>query len=306
MGSALTVIVASACMGLAELGLFSTTGPAIAMSVAVTLALSLTAAARADRAASRGAACSSLQPVRSSGRLGAGLPVRGGREPARVLVAGLAPLLLARRLLSDAGAELRRARRAARRRPRATAATTWWRRHYPDNEVLADFVLISADHDLRNAHDLAALEQAAASAARVPGRRLVRAVTSPLGAADRPGLAGLPDRPGRRPARDASGRLAAGQAPAQRLADGRRRAHDRRTETWPKAPTSAVTGAGSLVDGARSLQGGALPAGGRQRRRRRRQPTAAGRGAGPRRRSRRWPTTRPSSRSTGSDWRTTR
>ena len=41
-GSALTVVLANASMALADVGLFSTTGPAIALGVAGTLALSMT------------------------------------------------------------------------------------------------------------------------------------------------------------------------------------------------------------------------------------------------------------------------
>jgi uncharacterized membrane protein YdfJ with MMPL/SSD domain len=42
IGSALTVVLANACMLVAELGVYTTTGPAIAVSVTATLLVSIT------------------------------------------------------------------------------------------------------------------------------------------------------------------------------------------------------------------------------------------------------------------------
>ena len=53
--------------------------------------------------------------------------------------------------------------------------------HFPLNEVLPDYVLVTSDHDLRNAKDLAALEGVAIEIDKVADVVEVRGITRPLG-----------------------------------------------------------------------------------------------------------------------------
>jgi putative drug exporter of the RND superfamily len=55
-------------------------------------------------------------------------------------------------------------------------------RHFDPNELTPDYVVIDADHDLRNAKDFSALNQASRAAASVAGVKQVRSVTQPQGA----------------------------------------------------------------------------------------------------------------------------
>lgn len=54
-------------------------------------------------------------------------------------------------------------------------------RHFDPNELTPDYVVIDSDHDLRNAKDFSALNQASRAAASVAGVKQVRSVTQPQG-----------------------------------------------------------------------------------------------------------------------------
>jgi RND superfamily putative drug exporter len=178
VGSALIVFVATAAMGLAEIGMFNTTGPAVALAVglALLLCLSLLPALLA-LAGSRG--WIDPGPARGDARW-AGVAAYVVAQPTRVLALGLLPLVALAAVfpLMQLGYDQRRVQ------PDDTESNLGYRLladHYPANEVLADYVLITSDHDLRNARDIAAIEQAAASVARLPGVESVRTVSRPLG-----------------------------------------------------------------------------------------------------------------------------
>jgi RND superfamily putative drug exporter len=128
-------------------------------------------------------------------------------------------------------------------------------RHYPVNEVLPEYVLVSSDHDMRNARDLATLEQAAAAAARTPGVALVRSVTRPDGEAiDQARVsyqAGVIGRKLRRAGDD----VASGTEGARTLADGSAQV-DEGAEELAAGADQAVEGAGLLVDALEELRSG--------------------------------------------------
>ena len=242
VGSALTVVIANACMGLADVGLFRTTGPAIALSVTVTLAMSLTLVpALMVLAGERGIL--EPRPVRRSER-GTGwerLAALVAAKPGRVLLAGLVPLILLAGFYP--AAEASHDQRVVQ--PDDTESNRGYdllARHYPLNEILPEFVLIEADHDLRNAKDLAALEQAAASISRTEDVVSVRGVTRPLGTPIAQASVGYQvAQVGKRLDR-AGDEVEAGSDDAQRLVDG---------------SSQLETGAGQLADGTGQLAGGA-------------------------------------------------
>lgn len=178
VASAATVAAACACMGFAELGVFSTTGPAIATSVVVTLVTALTLTPALLGIAAR---FGWAEPPR--GRSGRFWPVVGKaveRRPGAVLVLGL--VLLG---VMAAFYPLQRTNFDERAmQPETTESNVGYRilaEHFPSNEVVPGYLVIAADHDLRNPGDLAALEHAAAGAAKVPGVATVRGVTRPFG-----------------------------------------------------------------------------------------------------------------------------
>lgn len=245
-GSAVTVVLATSVMALAHMGIFRTTGPAVAVSVAVNLAISLTLTpALLTLAGRRG--WLEPKPSRVSGfwRRVTGLVAA---RPGRMLVASLVPLLALAAFypVMDQSYDMRDAQ------PEETESNLGYAmldRHFPVNEVLPDYVLVEADHDLRNARDLALLERAAASAEQQPGVVLVRGITRPLGRpieqaslSHQSGIVG--ERLGR-----AGERLEDGEDGARRLVDG--------AEQLSNGADRLASGSGRLAGGARQAAGGA-------------------------------------------------
>ncbi|MBM7517142.1 MMPL family transporter [Nocardioides nitrophenolicus] len=216
-GSAVTVVLATLAMALADLGFFNTTGPAVAVSIAVNLLVSLTLTpALLALAGRRGWA----EP-RDSKASGVWERVAGvvAAHPARMLTASLVPLALLAAVfpLTDLSYDVRDPLPDDAESNQGYALLG---RHFPVNEVLPDYILVRADHDLRTSKDLAVLERASAAVAQHDGVALVRGVTRPLGVpiteasvAYQSGLVG--DQLDR-----AQGKVAEGTSGAERLADG--------------------------------------------------------------------------------------
>lgn len=266
LGSALTVVLATASMALAQIGFFNTTGPAVALAVACTLFLCLSLLpAMLVLVGARGLL--DPRPARSEARW-AGLAAYVVAHPARVLSLGLVPLVLLAALFP--AMELAYDQR--RVQPEETESNDGYAllaRHFPENEILADYLLVTADHDLRNPRDLAAIEQAARAVAGVPGVVSVRTVTRPLGepltqaslgyqvgvAGERLGKAG--DQAGG--GADQAEKLSAGatrlSSGATRLADGAQRAADGAGLLVAGAEELA-TGVNRLADGATTAKSG--------------------------------------------------
>lgn len=231
-GSAVTVVLATLAMALAKIGFFTTTGPAVAVSIAVNLVVSLsltpallTIAGRRGRAEPR-----ESQVSRVWERLGRLVSL----HPVRVAAAAFAPLALLAALfpLIDLSYDFREPLREDAESNQGYALLA---RHFPVNEVLPDYVVIHADRDLRTSKDLALIERAAASLAQTRGVDLVRTATRPTGETiTQASLAGQSGQVGDNLAR-ASDRVSAGADGAARL----------------------VAGAGQVADGAGQLADGA-------------------------------------------------
>jgi RND superfamily putative drug exporter len=175
--SAGTVIIGSLCMAFAKLSLFNTTGPSIAIAVAVTALVSLTLtpvllAWAGQRVAARDRGHSHNWWAR------AGALVAG--RPGTILTVGLllllalAAFLPTMRLSYDERA-LQPANTPSNRGNQALAA------HFPGNETLPDYLLVVSDHDMRNPRDLATLDALTRAVAKVPGVTAVRSITEPTG-----------------------------------------------------------------------------------------------------------------------------
>jgi len=178
--SAATVVVGGLSMLPANVSLFSTTGPAIAVAVVVTLVAGLTLSPALIAAGGerffwpRG-----LRAERPS-RFWTAAAQLIARRPRRVIVAALLPLLLL--------AALYPAMRVTydERSPQSPSndsmvGLTSLNRHFPSGEVLPDYVLVETSHDLRDARDIAALDGVTKAIAAVPGVSGVRSFTQPTG-----------------------------------------------------------------------------------------------------------------------------
>ncbi|MDO7867923.1 efflux RND transporter permease subunit [Nocardioides jiangxiensis] len=249
VGSAVTVVLATAAMGLAQIGFFNTVGPAIALAVTLSLFLSLTLLpAVIALLAPRGW----LDPRPARGGAGgaswAGVAAYVVANPAKVLALGLLPLVLLASVfpLMDLGYDQRRVQ------PHDTESNIGYRLladHYPANEVLADYVLITSDHDMRNARDIAAIEQAAGSVARLRGVQSVRTISRPLGTPIKQASLGYQMGVAGKRLGKASDQVTSGVKDASRL--------DRGAAALSSGAGRVASGASRAVDGADRLLAGA-------------------------------------------------
>ncbi|RNL65432.1 RND family transporter [Nocardioides marmoriginsengisoli] len=253
IGSALTVILANACLALAHVGLFRTTGPAIAVSVALALGISLTLTPPLVAIlGARGWLEPRPRPGSDRGWMQWGNRVVA--RPGMALAAGLVPLVL----LAAFFPVFKPSYDERRVQPDDTESNDGYAlmdAHYPVNEALPDFVLVTADHDLRNSRDLAALEQAAASVARVPGVGSVRAVTRPTGTTITEASVGYQAGVVGTRLSEASGKLRDGKQDTTRLVDGAGQLADGAGELAAGAGRAA-NGAGRVLAGVKSLHTG--------------------------------------------------
>ncbi|WP_211318726.1 MMPL family transporter [Nocardioides silvaticus] len=246
VGSALTVVLACGCMLIADLGFFSTTGPAIAVSVAINLLVALTLTPALLALAGRRGWCEP-RPTKVD-KLWPRLAALVVAHPARMLLASVVPLaaLAAIAPLINVSYDTRDSSPDTTESNRGYAMLD---RHFPVNEIIPDYVLVQADHDLRNPRDLALLERAAAAVAQEEGVVLVRSITRPLGepltdatVARQAGIVGVRlDR--------ASDRIGKGEDGAEQLADGAGQLGD--------GASQLSDGTGQLADGAERAVGGA-------------------------------------------------
>jgi len=178
VASALTVALALTVMVFADLSVFATVGPACALAVLIALAAAMTL----------------QQPVLAvAARRGRGLPGRDltarhwrrvgavvVRRPRIMLAASLAVLVIA--ALPMAGMAVSFDDRTGQ--PDHTDSNRGYAlldEHFPKDITISEFVMVSADHDLRTATGLADLDQMAARLAQLPGVTRVVGVTRPTG-----------------------------------------------------------------------------------------------------------------------------
>lgn len=178
LASAGTVALACAAMVFAELGVFATSGPACAVAVITGFAASVTL----------------LPPVLVlAARRGIGLPgqdrtrrhwgrvaVLVGRRPVRMLVLTVAGLIV----LSAAAFALDISYDDRKAQPEDTASNEGYRlldRHFPEDFIISEFLVVESDVDMRTAQGLADLEQMAGRVSQLPGVSSIVGVTRPTG-----------------------------------------------------------------------------------------------------------------------------
>ncbi|RJQ73866.1 RND family transporter [Pseudonocardiaceae bacterium YIM PH 21723] len=242
-GSALTVAITTGFMALTEIGMFWTTGPAIALSILVTLAVSITLSPAAMAIIGSWGLVRPSTPTAAGGRWAriADLVVR---RPVPVLLAGLL-------LLVSIGAfypKMRLNYDQSVMQPGYTDSNKGLAlvgKHFDLSAMNPDFVMIQSDHDLRNPKDLAAIERVSGQVATVPGVSYVRSVTRPLGSTIQEASLGYQAGELGKRLDEAKDRVSEGVEATGRLQDGGRR---------------LAGGAGQLADGAGQLSAGAQQA----------------------------------------------
>ncbi|GGK47301.1 MMPL/RND family transporter [Nocardia camponoti] len=259
LASGLIIVVTCATMTATRIGVFRTIGIPCAAGVAVTVLAAITLtpallaiAAEWGRAEPRG---------RASNRYWHRLATLIGAHPARMLAASLAVIAALALVLPTLA--LSYDERATQ--PDDTPSNRGYAAadaHYPTNELLPTFLLIQADHDLRNSADYAALESIANELSKVAGVAQVRSITRPLGT---PIAEAAVDKQLGMVSSQLSGaavRLDAAKPDIARLTgglvqlnDGARALADGMTSLTAGA-SQAAGGSTQLVDGSKALVGG--------------------------------------------------
>ncbi|HVU74372.1 MAG TPA: MMPL family transporter [Mycobacteriales bacterium] len=273
VASGATVIAGTACLSIAKLQLISTTGPAMAIAVIVTLLASLTftpalLVVLGDRVAPRKA--------RQHDRTWDAIANAVIRRPGVLLVCSIV-VLAALAAFSPGVHQTFDNRLLLPQSSQSDAGYRAFDGHFPAGELRPDYLLVESPHDLRTSEGFALVDRAAGAVAALPHVRQVVTVTRPTGspltqaelgaqlgtvsqgltkaaqgvAASGQGVQQLSD--GVSAAQSGIAQLAGGASQAQdaagRLADGLGAARD--------GLQPAVTGAGRLADGAGQLRSGA-------------------------------------------------
>lgn len=180
VASALTIAGACACLGLTQIVMIRSAGipSAIGMMVALAAALTLTPAL-VTVASNRGY----LDPRvgtrrdRTWRRFGTAVV----RWPVPCLAAALAPLVLLIAVLPTITLNFSETEMQPEDSP-SNLALAAADRHFPPNQLLGEFVLIDADHDLRTPQDAIAIEAVSAAIAKIPDVHTVQSISRPTGA----------------------------------------------------------------------------------------------------------------------------
>jgi putative drug exporter of the RND superfamily len=176
--SAATVAVTFFCMIFVRLGLLSTIGPALAVSVGVVFLAAVTLLPAILVLAGRRGWIVPRRDLTTSFWRRSG--IRIARRPAIHLVASLVLLVI----LAVCGCFVRYNWDESKSLPdsaesnRGSAAMA---RHFPLNSTIPQYLLIQSQHDLRTPKALADLEQMAGRVSQLPGIAMVRGITRPTG-----------------------------------------------------------------------------------------------------------------------------
>ncbi|ANE80089.1 hypothetical protein A7U43_12865 [Mycobacterium adipatum] len=177
IASMLTIAAAATAMGFTELGMFKAAGPPIAIAIVIALAVSMTLPyALLAVLGARGLAEPRRLDERRWRRIGSTVLRRSGALAAAslVLLIAAATVLLTFRVNFDENAMQLDATESSAGYQKA-------HQHWGVNEVAPEYLIVSADHDMRNTNDLAALDQIAERITKLPEVAYVRALTRPDG-----------------------------------------------------------------------------------------------------------------------------
>lgn len=177
IASMLTIAAAATAMGFTQLGMFRAAGPPIAVAIVIALAVSMTLPyALLSILGRHGHAEPRPLDERRWRRIGATMIRRSGALAATslVLLLAAASVLLTFRVNFDENAMQLDRTESAAGYEKAYG-------HWGFNEAAPEYLIVSADHDMRNTNDLAALDRVAARIAGRPDVAYVRSMTRPSG-----------------------------------------------------------------------------------------------------------------------------
>jgi RND superfamily putative drug exporter len=251
LASAATVILGAVSLSFADLAIFATTGPAMAICVAVTVLVSLTfTPALLHWFGPRIGPAPAFNPNSRWVKLGDLIR----RRPAKVLLASTAVLLI----LAAFTPTMRLSFDEREAQPSDTPSNLGlaaMAEHFPPNETLPDYLLVRSSHDMRNTRDLAVLNAVSIAVSKVPGVDLVRSITQPAGTPLKPAV--IAEQLGDLAAglNKANRKLESGQPDLDRLSAGTSTLNNALGRV-DKGAGAAANGAGELGTGTRRLSSG--------------------------------------------------
>jgi len=180
IGSGLTIAGACYCLTFARLNYFHTMGPAVAISMLLTIAAALTLGPALLTVGSR---FGLLDPKgKASGRLYRRIGTSVVRWPVPILAASAAAVMLGaifvptyRQNYDD------RAYQPANAPSNLGFAAA--DRHFTKSKLFSEMLMIETDHDMRNSSDFISLDRVARALVRLPGVAMVQSITRPMGRA---------------------------------------------------------------------------------------------------------------------------
>jgi putative drug exporter of the RND superfamily len=180
VGSGLTIAGACACLTFARLNYFHTMGPAVAVSMLITIAGALTIGPALLSVGSLFGLFDPKQEVRAKlyRRIGTAVV----RWPKPILVASVAVV--------SVGAVFVPTYRVSyddrTYQPSDAPANQGFQaadRHFPKSKLFSEMLMVQADHDMRNSADFISLDRVAKALIRLPGVAMVQSITRPMGRA---------------------------------------------------------------------------------------------------------------------------
>jgi RND superfamily putative drug exporter len=180
LGSGLTIAGAAFCLSFARLNYFNTMGPAVAISMVLTVTGALTLG---PAVLSVGSLIGLFDPRQQ-------VKARLYRRIATSVVRWPKPILTASAALVTAGAVFVPTYQVSfddrSYQPRDSAANQGFAaadRHFARSKLISEMLMVESDHDMRNSADFISLDRVAKALIRLPGVAMVQSITRPMGRA---------------------------------------------------------------------------------------------------------------------------
>lgn len=180
LGSGLTIAGAAFCLSFARLNYFNTMGPAVAISMVLTVTGALTLG---PAVLSVGSLIGLFDPRQQ-------VKARLYRRIATSVVRWPKPILTASAALVTVGAVFVPTYQVSfddrSYQPRNSAANQGFAaadRHFARSKLFSEMLMVESDHDMRNSADFISLDRVAKALIRLPGVAMVQSITRPMGRA---------------------------------------------------------------------------------------------------------------------------
>src|ERR1700751_4505872 len=180
IGSGLTVAGACYCLTFARLNYFHTMGPAVAVTMLVTIAAALTLG---PSLLTLGSIFGLFDPRRkATAQLYRRIGTSVVRWPVPVLAASAAAVMLGAIFVPTYQVNYD----DREYQPRNTGSNQGFEaadRHYSKSKLFSEMLMVETDHDMRNSADFISLDRVARALIRIPGVAEVQSITRPMGRA---------------------------------------------------------------------------------------------------------------------------